>query len=96
MVSYINNENSLFSIIYDPINDIFYHTDKGIIYKKDNTTIKNPPEANVENLDDLPLPARDLFPMERYIPLPNQYRKLPLTNMVVIRGCPYFCTFCYF
>ena len=67
---------------------------KGIIYKKDNTAIKNPPEANVENLDDLPLPARDLFPMERYIPLPNQYRKLPLTNMVVIRGCPYFCTFC--
>ena len=35
-----------------------------------------------------------LFPMERYIPLPNQYKKLPLTNMVVIRGCPYFCTFC--
>ena len=45
-------------------------------------------------MDELPLPARDLFPMERYIPLPNQYKKLPLTNMVVIRGCPYFCTFC--
>ena len=67
---------------------------KGIIYKKDNVTIKNPPKAKIENLDDLPLPARDLFPMERYIPLPNQYKKLPLTNMLVIRGCPYFCTFC--
>jgi len=32
--------------------------------------------------------------MERYVPLPNQYKKLPMTNMVVIRGCPYVCTFC--
>ena len=48
--------------------------------------IKNSPKENIKDLDDLPLPARDLFPMERYIPLPNQYKKLPLTNMVVIRG----------
>ena len=67
---------------------------KGIIYKKNNVVIKNLPTEIINDLDELPLPARDLFPMERYIPLPNQYRKLPLTNMVVIRGCPYFCTFC--
>ena len=67
---------------------------KGIIYKKNNTVVRNFPRENINNLDELPLPARDLFPMERYIPLPNQYKKLPLTNMVVIRGCPYFCTFC--
>ena len=67
---------------------------KGIIYKKNNITIRNSPSENIENLDKLPLPARDLFPMEKYIPLPNQYKQLPLTNMVVIRGCPYFCTFC--
>ena len=66
----------------------------GIIYKKDGKVLKNPPKENIKDLDDLPLPARDLFPMERYIPLPNQYKKLPLTNMVVIRGCPYFCSFC--
>jgi radical SAM superfamily enzyme YgiQ (UPF0313 family) len=67
---------------------------KGIIYKKNNITTRNSPREKIENLDKLPLPARDLFPMEKYIPLPNQYKKLPLTNMVVIRGCPYFCTFC--
>ena len=68
---------------------------KGIIFKNDNgEIIKNSPRENIKNLDDLPLPARDLFPMERYVPLPNQYKKLPLTNMVVIRGCPYFCSFC--
>ena len=67
---------------------------KGIIFKKNNVVTQNPQGELVDNLDDLPLPARDLFPMEKYIPLPNQYKKLPLTNMVVIRGCPYFCSFC--
>ena len=52
------------------------------------------PGEIVKDLDFLPEPARDLFPLERYVPLPNQYKKLPLTNMVVIRGCPYVCTFC--
>ena len=66
----------------------------GIIYRNKNNVVKNPPRENILNLDELPLPARDLFPMERYIPLPNQYKRLPLTNMVVIRGCPYFCSFC--
>ena len=33
MVSYIVNESSIFSIIYDPVRDIFYHTFSGIIYK---------------------------------------------------------------
>jgi len=67
---------------------------KGIIYKKNGEVIKNNPKENIKDLDELPLPARELFPMERYIPLPNQYKKLPLTNMLVIRGCPYFCSFC--
>jgi len=67
---------------------------KGIIFKNRKEIIKNVPGEIIKNLDFLPLPARDLFPMERYVPLPNQYKKLPMTNMVVIRGCPYVCTFC--
>ncbi|MDC1476136.1 B12-binding domain-containing radical SAM protein [Pelagibacteraceae bacterium] len=67
---------------------------KGIIYKKNNVVMRNTPSEIINDLDELPLPARDLFPMERYIPVPHHYKKLPLTNMVVIRGCPYFCTFC--
>ena len=33
MISYIKNENSLFSIIYNPINDTFYHTVNSNVYK---------------------------------------------------------------
>ena len=53
---------------------------KGIIYKRDGSVIRNAARENIKDLDELPLPARDLFPMERYIPLPNQYKKLPLAT----------------
>jgi fructose-1,6-bisphosphatase/inositol monophosphatase family enzyme len=33
MVSYIENESSIFSIIYDPVEDLFYHTHNNLIYK---------------------------------------------------------------
>ncbi len=40
MVSYIDNHESIFSIIYDPINNIFYHTYKNSIYKNFNLVNK--------------------------------------------------------
>ena len=33
MASYIENETSIFSIIYDPVEDLFYHTHNNVIYK---------------------------------------------------------------
>ena len=67
---------------------------KGIVFRQDGRVIKNFPRPAIANLDDLPFPARDLYPMEKYIPLPNQYKRLPVVHMVVIRGCPCSCTFC--
>lgn len=46
------------------------------------------------DLDTLPMPARHLLPMEKYIPFPVQYRRLPVVHMFVSRGCPWTCTFC--
>ena len=67
---------------------------KGILYRKNNISVKTDVSEVIKNLDELPFPARDLMPMERYIPFPNAYKRLPATNMVLIRGCPYFCSFC--
>ncbi len=66
----------------------------GIYYTSAGKAVATKPRSLISDLDELPFPARDLFPLERYAPLPNQYKSLPLTNMVVIRGCPYVCTFC--
>ncbi|MBI5246473.1 MAG: cobalamin B12-binding domain-containing protein [Elusimicrobia bacterium] len=67
---------------------------QGIVYRDGGKIVKTPARPDIKNLDSLPMPARQLLPREKYIPLPNQYKRTPLAHMVVIRGCPYFCTFC--
>lgn len=58
----------------------------------------NPREHWVENLDDLPFPARDLLPMEKYFkvntPMNFHWRKRRNTPMITSRGCPHHCAFC--
>lgn len=68
------------------INGIGFHGPAGVQL--------TPPRELIKDLDILPFPARDLLPMDRYIPLPNQYLRLPVVHMTSIRGCPYACSFC--
>ncbi len=54
------------------------------------------PRARIRNLDDIPLPAWDLVPIEKYLDNGLGYgvdrgRSMP---MIATRGCPYQCTFC--
>jgi len=77
---------------------------KSIYYKKKpcqdglgSPDFYTPPLNNISNLDGLPFPAWDLFPLENYWNLrfahgPQKSRKyLPLLTS---RGCPYSCKFC--
>jgi anaerobic magnesium-protoporphyrin IX monomethyl ester cyclase len=49
----------------------------------------------VENLDELPFPARDLFDMPRYFPsLRRNLFVYPFACVVCTRGCTYKCGFC--
>lgn len=66
----------------------------GISFRGSQKIVVTAPRELIPDLDVLPLPARDLLPMEKYIPLPNQYKHLPIIHMVVIRGCPFSCYFC--
>jgi anaerobic magnesium-protoporphyrin IX monomethyl ester cyclase len=67
---------------------------KGIAFRgKDGVVITERREM-IKDLDALPYPARDLLPMELYLPLPNQYLRTPVVHMCAIRGCPFACAFC--
>ena len=67
---------------------------KGIVFKKHDEVVLNERRELIQDLDILPFPARDLLPMDKYIPLPNQYLRLPVVHMTVIRGCAFQCAFC--
>jgi radical SAM superfamily enzyme YgiQ (UPF0313 family) len=67
---------------------------EGIVFRRGGEVVRTPERPHIPDLDSLPPPARDLLPVEKYIPLPNQYRRTPIAHLVVIRGCPYVCTFC--
>lgn len=72
--------------------DLLQHLDnpscvQGIAYLKDNEIVVTPERPLIENLDELPFPARHLLPM-------HIYEKYSKGNMLSSRGCPYFCLYC--
>ncbi len=62
---------------------------KGLAYMKDGAVVQTDPRPLIENLDDLPLPRKDLIDMSKYQYLFNDADVIEST-----RGCPYQCTFC--
>ncbi|MBQ2645060.1 radical SAM protein [bacterium] len=63
----------------------------GITYRLNNEIISNKNRIYKENLDELPLPARDLINNELYI-RPDTGEKQAIIK--VASGCPYHCFFC--
>ncbi|MDD1766338.1 MAG: B12-binding domain-containing radical SAM protein, partial [Candidatus Methanomethyliaceae archaeon] len=63
----------------------------GIVYRKDGNIFRNKPRRLIENLDELPFPARHLLPLKKYTVLGE---RTLLGNIMTSRGCPYQCIFC--
>ena len=80
-------------------NDFNFEGVKGLWYRNDKgEVIANPNREPIEDLDTIPLPARHLLNMERYI---NNWYQMDVvdynlrgTGILASRGCPYNCTFC--
>lgn len=56
--------------------------------------IVTPRRSYLLNLDDLPLPARDLIDMDQYLETWREHNGYASLTISVARGCPYGCEWC--
>lgn len=86
-------ENTL-SELYDCINqNKSLDGVRGISYKKSGRSVHNPDRELINDLDTIPFPSWELFPVKGY---KSDFRKKEFSLPVLTsRGCPERCTFCY-
>jgi len=65
----------------------------GVALRRQGKNIKNPPKF-IENMDELPYPARHLLPLELYDRTIEYLNVKPADVMSISRGCVYNCGFC--
>jgi radical SAM superfamily enzyme YgiQ (UPF0313 family) len=71
---------------------------KGIAYlNEDDSLVITERQPLIQDLDSIPFPAYDLFPMNHYALMrePNIERSERCLPIMSSRGCPYRCNFCY-
>jgi len=70
---------------------------KGIVYKKDDRIVSTGRGDFIQDLNDLPMPAYDLIPIDAYGKFDRMSRLGPGKYMSVFssRGCPYHCIYCH-
>lgn len=67
----------------------------GLAFKKNDKITINKRRKLIQNLDDLPFPARHLLSIDKYkVIAPGLKYTKPTTTIITSRGCPNFCIFC--
>ncbi|MFH1575550.1 MAG: radical SAM protein [Candidatus Nealsonbacteria bacterium] len=66
----------------------------GIAYRENNEIRITKSREFIKDLDILPFPARELFPLEKYKPYSPLGKENPSFITITSRGCPFRCTFC--
>ena len=72
-----------------PLDDV-----KGISFISKGKEVRTPPRELIKDLDDIPLPARELLDMHKYIDLWREKMGVALSQIVSSRGCQFSCRFC--
>ncbi len=69
----------------------------GIAWLDDNGLLtKSSPREHIADLDSLPWPAWDLFPIENYVSsMDHRQKKVRHLETLASRGCPFNCVYCY-
>ena len=68
---------------------------RGLAFRDaDGEVVLTPPRPYIDDLDLLPLPARDLIDMEKYLEVWRDENGYASVSISVSRGCPYGCEWC--
>lgn len=72
------------------------HAIAGIAYRRDGELVQTESRKRIRDIESIPRPAWDLFPVEFYLNNRWQFGVNRGRNIGVVatRGCPYKCTFC--
>ena len=65
---------------------------KGLIFKEGTKIIETGSADFIANLDELPFPAYELVPHEKYCSIHST--KGPIATIITSRGCPHNCSYC--
>lgn len=66
----------------------------GLMFKQNGDIISTGRANFITNLDELPMPARHLLPMDRYPKVVEFLEVYPIYSINTSRGCPFNCSFC--
>ena len=74
-----------------------WHDVPGLAWLDDTGKLmKSPMRAAIVDLDTLPWPAWDLFPIENYVSsMDHRQKKVRHLEALASRGCPFNCVYCY-
>jgi len=76
----------------------------GVAYIENGKVVINDRRKAIKNIDRIPFPDRDLFPIDIYLgaskynvhePFPRPLEEIKALNVNSARGCMFHCTFCY-
>lgn len=68
----------------------------GVAFLRDGEYLQSQPRSRIREVDEIPHPAWEMFPMEVYLETRNGHGVYRGRTMGILatRGCPYKCTFC--
>lgn len=69
---------------------------RGVWFRKGSKISQTPPRPFIEDLDEIPFPARDLLPVKEFYlkQVPPTPLIMPIQHIICHRGCPFNCIFC--
>jgi len=76
-------------LVTDALSSVF-----GIAWRQDGELHVNPPRTPIDDIDTLPVPARDLIDMDRYLDQWQNDKGYTSITVATGRGCPWGCEWC--